>query len=322
VQGMHMPGYSVEAPLDAPLADAAILIAPRNFETVEIVRNSKSLYSLYGPPKDIDAANTWLQQALDKVVPPTPVVIMSEQEQIQWPSEWTNGPFKVTDPVQIVPVQPLTDEWQQVEEEWRGRATSPFLSRDPNALRFPEKFTLQAVHRVQNSTAWASYYSRVKLMAHSYDVLNAESAEAVDPDASQFTRANEWTMKHGTRGTDPSVIYESDSGIDMRFSDGVNYFGKAAYTAEDAIYSHNYAYKVPGSDNVRQMLLVRIVAGVIHEVPIDGRTKAHQNWVTPPKGFQSVRGPVNAANSMAIMVYQPDHCYPSYLLTYAEQSTA
>jgi len=48
---------------------------------------------------------------------------------------------------------------------------------------------------------------------------------------------------HGTRETNPEIIYKGEEGFDFRFSkEGM--FGKGIYFAEDPAYSHNYAYKV------------------------------------------------------------------------------
>lgn len=45
---------------------------------------------------------------------------------------------------------------------------------------------------------------------------------------------------HGTRGTDPTLIYSSEVGFDIRFSNnGAN--GYAIYFADNAHYSRGYA---------------------------------------------------------------------------------
>ena len=46
---------------------------------------------------------------------------------------------------------------------------------------------------------------------------------------------------HGTRHNDPANIYQSEDGLDMRYSDdGVNGFG--IYFANSSAYSHNYKH--------------------------------------------------------------------------------
>jgi len=51
---------------------------------------------------------------------------------------------------------------------------------------------------------------------------------------------------HGTRTTDPSLVYKGEEGFDMRFSEG-GMWGKAVYFAVNSSYSHNgYSFKIPG----------------------------------------------------------------------------
>jgi hypothetical protein len=120
-------------------------------------------------------------------------------------------------------------------------------------------------------------------------------------------------MFHGTRETNPEIVYSGEQGLDCRHS-GSGYFGIAAYSAEDALYSDSYRYNDPSSNGLAQMFLVRVAAGNICEV--DKREDSHRLIVKPPAGFDSVRGCVREPNFMAIMVYQPDSAYPAYLLTY------
>jgi hypothetical protein len=158
---------------------------------------------------------------------------------------------------------------------------------------------LLSIQRVQNPSAWAAYYSRVKLLA-----ARRKSSESV------FVRANEYWMKHGTRLTDIQEIARGEQGLDYRYCTG-GYYGKGAYTAEDAAYADGYRYKYP--DGMAAMFLVRVAAGRIFEV--ETRTQEHSQYIKPPVGNDSVRGDV-AAGQKAIIVYQTDSAYPAYILTY------
>lgn len=239
---------------------------------------------------------------------------LAEDSMVQWPPTWTDGPFNVQDSkVQLIEVERHSAEWNEVEFEWRNQSVAPNVVRNGTHNQLGAAYTLQSVRRIQNPVAWAAYHSRVRFTASM--ISSADSA------ASVFQRANEWLMKHGTCNTNPEQVVSSAAGIDSRYAGENLYFGKAAYTAEDAEYSHGYAYRVSSSSDgdVRQMLLVRVAAGRIHEVQEDGCRKGpHNNFKTPPDGCHSVRGNVgqNGARRMAIMVYQPDSAYPSYLLTY------
>jgi hypothetical protein len=234
---------------------------------------------------------------------------LAEDAVVQWPTTWTDGPFNVQDDkVRLIDVLQGSAEWNEVEYEWRNQSVAPNATRNGAHNQLGANFTLQTVKRIQNPVAWAAYHSRVRLTA---SMISSDSTGSV------FHRANEWVMKHGTLRTDPEEVVRSAAGIDSRYAGDNLFFGKAAYTAEDAEYSHAYAYRVPDSNGgVRQMLLVRVAAGRIHE--IQDRKEEHKQIKTPPSGFHSVRGNVsqNAPRRMAIMVYQPDTAYPSYLLTY------
>ena len=46
---------------------------------------------------------------------------------------------------------------------------------------------------------------------------------------------------HGTSGTDPKLVYDSEEGLDMRFSnDGM--WGRGIYFAVNSSYSNSYAF--------------------------------------------------------------------------------
>jgi len=46
---------------------------------------------------------------------------------------------------------------------------------------------------------------------------------------------------HGTKGTDPKLIYESKYGLDIRFARS-GLYGEGIYFAEHSSYSHQYAH--------------------------------------------------------------------------------
>ena len=66
---------------------------------------------------------------------------------------------------------------------------------------------------------------------------------------------------HGTCATDPSLIYDSEEGFDFRFAKETGMFGTGIYFALDPAYSHLYAYKVKGTQNVYQMLISLVNTG-------------------------------------------------------------
>ena len=50
---------------------------------------------------------------------------------------------------------------------------------------------------------------------------------------------------HGTKATDPNLIFASEDGLDIRFSNAGAY-GNGIYFANNSLYSSNYAYPLPG----------------------------------------------------------------------------
>ena len=52
-------------------------------------------------------------------------------------------------------------------------------------------------------------------------------------------------LYHGTKDTDPKMIYNGDEGFDSKFSTG-GMWGRAVYFAVDSSYSDkNYKFKLP-----------------------------------------------------------------------------
>ena len=67
---------------------------------------------------------------------------------------------------------------------------------------------------------------------------------------------NAMELFHGTRNTDPSLIYKGAEGFDIRLSRS-GMWGQGNYFAAHASYSHGYAYCLP--NGCKQMFLVRVL---------------------------------------------------------------
>lgn len=75
---------------------------------------------------------------------------------------------------------------------------------------------------------------------------------------------NEMYLYHGTKFTDPTVIYmDQQESFNINFSSDSNLFGRGIYFAEESSYSHNYSYDIPNKDNNKIILLVRVLLGDI-----------------------------------------------------------
>jgi hypothetical protein len=66
-------------------------------------------------------------------------------------------------------------------------------------------------------------------------------------------------MYHGTRATSPNIIYQSEEGFDMTYSNQ-GMWGHANYFAKNASYSHGYRYSMPGT-GTSQMFVANVLVG-------------------------------------------------------------
>jgi|LauGreDrversion4_2_1035121.scaffolds.fasta_scaffold147874_2 hypothetical protein len=97
------------------------------------------------------------------------------------------------------------------------------------------------IQRIQNRIIWNTYNTEVK---------NFESIKGHAP----VTKM----LYHGTRKTDPSLIYSGKEGFDMRYSPG-GMWGPANYFAVNAKYSNDYHH--PTADGMKQMFYARVMIG-------------------------------------------------------------
>lgn len=65
-------------------------------------------------------------------------------------------------------------------------------------------------------------------------------------------------MFHGAKNVDSAQIYNSDEGLDMRFS-RPGYYGQGIYFADNAKYSHTYARSL--GNKTFQMFVVFVLVG-------------------------------------------------------------
>ena len=81
------------------------------------------------------------------------------------------------------------------------------------------------IERIQNKKLWRVYQAEVEYIA--------QKLGGDDPNVDE--------MYHGTRGTPPKIIYQSEEGFDMTYSNQ-GMWGFANYFAKNASYSHGYAH--------------------------------------------------------------------------------
>ena len=154
---------------------------------------------------------------------------------------------------------------------------------------------------------------------------------------------NERWLWHGTSTTDPWLICKSMDGVDFRLvrshsklsanrllteapcaQSRAGFYGRGAYFAERALYSHtSYVHDVEGGTK-HQIILARVLCGKGKEM---GR-RIDRTLVKPPPGFHAVHGgphkthrahPDETASFMWI-TYDRAQSYPAYVVTYTTAS--
>jgi hypothetical protein len=153
---------------------------------------------------------------------------------------------------------------------------------------------IQRVQRVQNVLLWEYYCMRKELM---------KMRSGSDP--------NEVSVWHGTRSTDPKIIYsDTDDGFRMQYSTK-GMWGTGLYFAENASYSDGYAHS--GGAGQRSFILAKLLAGDEVHLPSNNSLRF------PPKKpgggiYDTVTG--TTGGSKVYIVYENGRAYPEYLVTY------
>ena len=105
------------------------------------------------------------------------------------------------------------------------------------------------------------------------------------------------------------------------------FYGRGAYFAERALYSHtSYAHHVGGGGNKYQLILAHVLCGRGKDMGTD----TDRSLVKPPSGYHSVHGGPHktrwsddrATASEMWVVYDQAQSYPAYVLTYASRGYA
>ena len=116
---------------------------------------------------------------------------------------------------------------------------------------------------------------------------------------------------HGTRQTQPSLIYSSEEGFNLNYANA-GMWGKANYFAYNISYSNGYSSQLPTGQ--RQMFMASVIVGKEVVLQPDGNLRVPPNQPGTNVPYDSVKG--NTGGSDVIMVYSNKKAYPSYIITY------
>ena len=187
----------------------------------------------------------------------------------------------------------LLDPLQESEEY--ERVTNQFFLTLPNA-------EIRRVERIQNKLIMRRYFHRSQLMK---DFGTEDLREEL--------------LFHGTRETQPDLIYMGDEGFDMRFS-AKGYWGRGNYFAVNSFYSHNYAFHHNG---VFKMFAANVLTGnsillqpddTLTKPPFLDNANDNNSSTAIRRHYDSVHG--NTLGTRVYITYDNEHAYPAYLITY------
>eukprot|EP00742_Colponemidia_sp_Colp-10_P006800 GILJ01007287.1.p1 GENE.GILJ01007287.1~~GILJ01007287.1.p1 ORF type:complete len:1709 (-),score=223.17 GILJ01007287.1:83-4480(-) len=228
---------------------------------------------LTGLSEDVDAASRGV------------LVFLAEALSIKYPSPWAPNQTSVS---VVCPVAPQSTEWKTIENRFKMTMS---------------KGTITEINRIQHKEMFRKYYKQ------RLEMKQTHALRGLPPHTSE----EKWLF-HGTRKTAPETIYSEDSrGFDFRYSSSQCYWGSAAYFAENALYSHSYAYDL--GDGKRQMFYASVLVGDCKQLDQHDNTLKHPPTNPDTKvPYDSVRG--YTQNHLVYMIYELDVAYPHYTITY------
>ena len=199
-------------------------------------------------------------------------------------------------------------------DNWEPHASNemisivPLVNRSPEWVKVASNFNqtsrrvIQNIERVQNKWLWRKYQQ------------TKDSFKDIEQNE------NEMTVFHGTRTTDPELIYKGSEGFDFRHS-SQGMWGKANYFAVNASFCESYQYTDPAT-NANKILQVKLLAGnVAHLSPSSSLTMppslpSSVNHQFVGQRYDTVSGD-HSGGSKVYMVYTNERAYPEYLITYS-----
>ncbi|KAG2386789.1 hypothetical protein C9374_001824 [Naegleria lovaniensis] len=203
-----------------------------------------------------------------------------------YPSSWTPQ----LNNLEIVQVANNSNEYLQI--------LNRFKETMPNS-------TIVSIERIQNKFLYQAFKNEMDRLESIKKELNGS-----------------WSCKpaqlfHGTRGTNPILIYNGQDGFDMRFS-ASGMWGQGIYFAKNASYSNSYGFT--SENNTKKMFFADVLLGDYVETPSNNSLRlppekpGQSTSAFASVRYDSVKG--FTGNSDVFIVYQNSKAYPSYLITY------
>jgi len=209
------------------------------------------------------------------------IVLTENVLSLQPPEDWKPGMEN-----QIWSIDPMSAEYRTVEASVKKSISSAKVKR---------------IEKIQNHHLWQRFSLLKSHFANKY------------PDQDQAIQ----TLFHGTKTTDPKIIWNSDEGFDSRCAN-TGMWGVGIYFAETAAYSHSYSHD--NDDGDHQIFYADVLVG--QSVTL----KSDQSLKKPPtkpgylqrsenETYDSVNG--ITYNTKVYIIYKNEQVYPKYLITYS-----
>lgn len=202
----------------------------------------------------------------------------------------------------VVPVERGTVDWKLVDA----------LLFAVNGGLDPATRELVKVERIQNRTL---------MMRHNLERVIIEKQRGA-------ANLNEGMWFHGTSKTTPLAIATSSNGFAVHAGRETAFYGRGAYLARNARYSHHYAHVLESADKkqgYRQLLLVNVLGGNTKQYTNHTIDRNMTSIALGNQGFDSVLGgphrPLHAGpgpdDSPMCVVYKSSQLMPLFVVTYA-----
>jgi hypothetical protein len=147
------------------------------------------------------------------------------------------------------------------------------------------------IWRIQNTYLWKNYcLSKYQL--------------------SQKGNCTELMLFHGTKTTDPKLIYSAkEEGFDMRFAN-MGLHGTGIYFHKNSKYSNDYCYVT--NTHTRMMFCAHVLIGDCVTLPIDRNLRLPPIKINSKIRYDSVKSNVDEI----YIIYNNLRAYPTYLIEY------
>ena len=209
-------------------------------------------------------------------------VVVGNSDNLEYPADWD----KSITGYKLINVQVGSKEWQRVVER----------------IKQTVSHEIKSIERIQNPVLYEKYHFELSRYKKRFGEAKAEVL----------------SLFHGTRETDPSLIYFGETGFDSCFANS-GMWGRGNYFAVNAYYSFNgYCYPSPQG---KQLMLAEVLVGIYEPRSRDNSIRRPsflpdnlQSGQTSSERYASIKG--RTEGSDVFIVYDNGRAYPTYLITF------